>query len=104
MNFIHRFFIDLFIINFHVDSQLATVSSKGPLYCISLKGNSMPSKHLKKLIEIIKYSLKKVYYPVLFVPLLVGVVSFCVVALKMPAESYASKNPPGYPIEAIRWS
>lgn len=48
----------------------------------------MIKRNIDGLLTIIRESSKKVYYPILILPILIAVISFWIVALKMPMESY----------------
>ena len=62
----------------------------GRLKYLDFTGNIMIKNKLQELFTIIRESLKRVYYPVLIIPILVAAISFWIVEWQMPLESYES--------------
>jgi len=60
----------------------------GRLKYLDFVRNIMIKNKLQEFFTIIRESLKRVYYPVLIIPILVAAISFWIIAWQMPLESY----------------
>jgi hypothetical protein len=62
--------------------------SRGQFKILETTKNIMIKQNLQKLFSILGESFKRVYYPVLIIPVLVAAISFWIIAWQMPLESY----------------